>query len=145
MFSKTCEYGIRAMVLMTEEGRVLRAKELAKKISSPESFTAKILQRLNKEGLLKSVKGPQGGYSLSRPAEDISLASIVKALDGEGVFINCVLGLPKCNAKQPCPLHNQFGVIRDNISHMLRNTNLYNLHRELPRNQSPLNSWLQKQ
>lgn len=134
IFSKTCEYAIRAVFFIsqkTAEGGRVSIKDIAIGIDSPEHFLAKILQDLSKRGLVQSVKGPNGGfyidaYSLKRP-----ISAIVEAVDGNGIFVGCGLGLKECSEKNPCPLHNQFKTIRDEIHSLLRTTNIGDFNEEL--------------
>lgn len=134
IFSKTCEYAIRAVFFIsqkTADGGRVSIKDIAIGIDSPEHFLAKILQDLSKRGLVQSIKGPNGGfyidaYSLKRP-----IAAIVEAVDGNGVFVECGLGLKECSEKNPCPLHNQFKTIRDEIHSLLRTTNIGDFNEEL--------------
>lgn len=127
MFSKACEYGVKAMIFIAqnnEENSRVSLKEIAGEIKSPVAFTAKIMQILTREGLLISGRGAAGGFSLAAPAKKISLAQIVNAIDGNHVFTGCGLGLDKCDATKPCPVHDQFAVIRDDLARMLHSTNL---------------------
>jgi len=64
MFSKTCEYAIRAMIFIAQKSKLGRVgiKEIAEAIDAPEHFIAKILQELCRKGLLQSLKGPTGGF-----------------------------------------------------------------------------------
>lgn len=131
MFSKTCEYAIKASIYIASqslENKRVGIKEIAQEIASPEAFTAKILQVLSKNHLVDSVKGPNGGFEI-QPAKlpTTMLAQIVKAVDGDNIFISCGLGLKNCSAKNPCPLHNQFAKIRQDISRLLDNTSLADL------------------
>jgi Rrf2 family protein len=107
MFSKACEYAIRAMVFLasvTAEGERLTAREVARATHSPEAFTAKTLQALVKAGILASVKGPGGGFLLPRRLADRTrLSDIVSAIDGHGMYTGCGLGLRQCSATRPCP------------------------------------------
>lgn len=67
MFSKTCEYAIRAMIFIAQrskDGQRVGIREIAKGIDSPEHFIAKILQQLARKGVVASVKGPNGGFFL---------------------------------------------------------------------------------
>lgn len=131
MFSKACEYGIRAstyIALQSLENKRVSLKEIARKIDSPVAFTAKILQQLSKNQIIDSVKGATGGFEIRRNRIDsIKLSEIVHAIDGDKVFIGCGLGLKKCNAYHPCPVHDKFVQIRDNLSHMLEDTSLYEM------------------
>jgi Rrf2 family protein len=130
MFSKACEYGIKAMIFIAHEdvsGRRVSLKEIAGSINSPEAFTAKILQQLRKAGLLKSVKGTSGGFELEKGGSEIKLAEIVTAIDGLKVITGCGLGLETCSDEAPCPIHHKFKHIRDGLKDMLESSTLRNL------------------
>lgn len=69
MFSKACEYAIRAVIYISIRsiaGSKLSIKEIAKEIDSPLHFTAKILQTLSREGIISSIKGPNGGFYINQ-------------------------------------------------------------------------------
>lgn len=131
MFSKACEYGIKAttyIALQSLRGRRVSLKDIASEIGSPVAFTAKILHQLAKADLLNSVKGPTGGFEISKENIDlIKLDAIVVAIDGNSIFNGCGLGLEKCNSNKPCPLHKKFVVVRDQLKEMLQNTSLLDL------------------
>ena len=131
MFSKTCEYGIRATIFIASEShqnKRVGLKDIAKKIDSPEAFTAKILQILSKNNIIKSIKGVGGGFDIPKETmKDIKLSQIVTALEGNSVFTGCGLGLPQCNETHPCPMHDKFKSIRNELAYMLENTNLEEL------------------
>lgn len=135
MFSKACEYGIRASIhlaQLAEQGRRGRLKDIAKAIDSPVAFTAKILQSLAKDGIIISVQGPNGGYEIPIEALDhLRLSDIVKSIDGDRIYQGCGLGLNQCNAKKPCPLHFHFKSIRDELREMLQSTTLHDLSMEM--------------
>ena len=131
IFSKACEYGIRAAVYVTLqslENRRVGFNEIAEKIDSPIAFTAKILQQLTKNKVIRSVKGPTGGFEIERTDMDtVKLSMIVDAIDGDQIYIGCGLGLKECNAQKPCPLHDKFVDIRTNLRNMLESTSLFEL------------------
>ena len=131
MFSKTCEYGIRATIFIASESyqsKRVGLRDIAQKIDSPEAFTAKILQILSKENIINSVKGVGGGFEIPRETmKDINLAQIVNALEGDRVFTGCGLGLSNCSDDHPCPMHEKFKSIRTELAFMLENTNLEEL------------------
>lgn len=123
MFSKTCQYAIRAVIYISKkssEGKRVGIKEIAKGIDSPEHFIAKILQELSKKNLVSSFKGPNGGFFIEE-GSDCTIADIVKAIDGEKIFSGCGLGLDYCSETKPCPIHNEFKVVRDELSRVLHN------------------------
>jgi Rrf2 family protein len=110
MFSKACEYGIRAVLYISaysQDGSRLGIKEIAHQIDSPEPFTAKILQTLVRKGIVSSHKGPTGGFFLEPKARQLSMSDIIKAIDGKEILHTCVLGLPQCSDIKPCPIHKE--------------------------------------
>lgn len=134
MFSKTCEYAIRAMIFIAQkskDGNKVGIKEIAKGIDSPEHFIAKILQDLGRKRLLQSLKGPNGGFYLDAESLECSLADIVKVVDGDKLFTGCGLGLKQCSESHPCPIHHEFKAVRKGIQQMLENAKLGEFTEEL--------------
>lgn len=122
MFSKTCEYALRALIYITQQtknGGRIGIKDIAAGIDSPEYFIAKILQDLSRKGFVQSAKGPTGGFYLDNISLNRSLAEIVKEMDGDKIFSGCALGLKECSETHPCPVHNEFKRIRNNLQKML--------------------------
>ena len=142
MFSKTCEYAIRAMIFIAQRsknGNKVGIKEISKGIGSPMHFIAKILQDLSKKGLVQSLKGPNGGFYLDRNSLKFSLADVVKVIDGDKIFTGCGLGLKQCSASQPCPLHFEFIIIRKQTYAMLKKAKLGAFSKQLEMNLTFLN------
>lgn len=131
MFSKACEYGIKAAIFIATnsyEGKRVTPKEIAIEINSPQAFTAKILQSLVRHKVINSVKGAYGGFEINKnELKYIKLSQIVKAIDGDNIYNGCGLGLEKCDENHPCPVHDKFKNIRDELKYMLENTNLEEL------------------
>ena len=131
MFSKTCEYAIRASIFIATQSfhdKRVTVKDISEKIDSPQSFTAKILQILAKNNLVHSVKGIGGGFEIPKEImSQINLSQIVKAIDGDSLFTCCGLGLGKCSEIHHCSVHEKFKEIRSEIVDMLNNTNLEEL------------------
>ena len=127
MFSKACEYGIRASIFIAEQSllnKKVSLKDIAKAIDSPEAYTSKILQQLSRNFIIKSDKGPTGGFSMSQQElENVKLSTVVTAIDGDAIYNGCGLGLKNCSEDKPCPAHSQFKIIRDQLKIMLE-TNL---------------------
>lgn len=139
MFSKACEYGIRAVIcIMSRENSIhnVSIKEICHEIDAPEHFTAKILQKLVRKEIISSIKGPGGGFYISSEQKDILLLDVVVAIDGNNLFTGCALGLHQCNEETPCPLHPQFKKVREQISSILRNTTIHELSTSLNSGQS---------
>ncbi|MBQ4821220.1 Rrf2 family transcriptional regulator [Aquimarina sp. MMG016] len=131
MFSKACEYGIKASIYVAQQslqGNCVNLKTVAKEINSPEAFTAKILQQLVKNKILDSIKGAKGGFLIEeKRINQIQLGDIVYAIDGDSIYTGCGLGLKECNARKPCPVHHKILIVRKELKNMLKNTSLFEL------------------
>ncbi|HEY9534528.1 MAG TPA: Rrf2 family transcriptional regulator [Mucilaginibacter sp.] len=127
IFSKTCEYAIRGVFFIahkTANGGRVGIKEIAIGIDSPEHFLAKILQDLSRRGIVQSVKGPNGGFYIDEDSLKRPLAAIVEAVDGNGIFTGCGLGLKQCSEVNPCPMHHEFKNIRSQIHQLVEETTI---------------------
>lgn len=127
MFSKTCEYAIRALIFIaqkTKDGSRIGIKDISSGIDSPEYFIAKILQDLSRKGFVQSAKGPNGGFYMDEINLRQSVADIVREIDGDKLFTGCGLGLKECSEDHPCPIHNDFKHIRQEIKDMLDNSKI---------------------
>ena len=135
MFSKACEYGIRASIFIAEQSlldKKVSLKDIAKAIDSPEAYTSKILQQLSRNFIINSDKGPTGGFSMSQQElEEVKLSTVVTAIDGDAIYKGCGLGLKNCNEKMPCPVHNQFKVVREELREVLETTLVKSLTMDL--------------
>ncbi|MDO5972518.1 Rrf2 family transcriptional regulator [Flavivirga aquimarina] len=131
MFSKACEYGIKASIfiaLSSYKGVRVSLKAIAKEINSPEAFTAKILQDLVRHDVINSIKGAHGGFEIDNTLiSSIKLSHIVNAIDGDAIYSRCGLGLHTCNENHPCPVHHKFIGVREELKLMLEDTNLEEL------------------
>lgn len=117
MLSKSCVYGIRSALYLTleKDRQFVPIKEISQKLDISFHFLTKILQTLSQGGVIISFKGPHGGVKLAQPAKDISILDIVRILDGGELFEQCILGLPGCQEKRPCPLHDSWKKHREEI------------------------------
>ena len=121
IFSRQCEYALQAVLYLAvrRPGSTVSIKEISKSLKIPLHFLAKIFQDLSKKKILTSTKGPKGGFSLARPAAEITLLQIVEAIDGVSLFESCILGFPQCSGRSPCAVHGKWGEYRENIKSML--------------------------
>lgn len=127
MFSTTCHYALQAMLYLAfhhTDGQNIELKIIAEKQKIPKHFLSKILQIMVKRELLVSMKGPTGGFRLSKAPEEITLIEIVDATDGLEIFTQCGIGFKKCNDKNPCPIHNDYKKIRNQVQLLFENTSL---------------------
>lgn len=124
MLGKTSEYAIRALVyvyIQNLEGKRPGFKEIAKKIDSPEQFTAKVLQNLTRAKLISSMKGRGGGFFFDHPATPLTLYEIIRVVEGEVFFSKCGFGLKQCDCKNPCPLHEDYSPVREGFLKAVKN------------------------
>ena len=134
MFSKSCEYAIKAMIFVAQKSKDeirVGVKEITKGIDAPEHFIAKILQDLVKKKLVNSVKGPNGGFYMDKLNLKSSIADIVRAIDGDGFNKDCVIGLKACSEKNPCPVHFEYKEIKKNLITMLEGNTIADFKEKL--------------
>ena len=126
IFSRQCEYALQAILLLAQkkEGSTMSIRELARRLGIPYHFLAKIFQDLTHKGLLKSSRGPNGGFSLAKPASKITLQQIITAIDGDHLVQDCVLGLDKCSSDHPCAFHESWLSARQGLSVFLTKEHL---------------------
>ena len=126
IYSRSAEYAIRAFVHLARvpEGKFAMVKQIAEEEVIPSHFLAKILQQLARKGLLRSSKGPTGGFSLRTPAKDVTLLNIVESLDGLQEYQRCASGLAECNDDMPCGMHESWKALRSRIIEYLEGTSV---------------------
>ncbi|HRI61738.1 MAG TPA: Rrf2 family transcriptional regulator [Saprospiraceae bacterium] len=118
MFSKTFGYAVRAatyVVIHGIEGKKVSLQELSHNLDIPHHFLAKVMQDLVRHGILDSVKGPSGGFYANERTAMTPVINILKITDGSLVFDQCALGIKRCNAANPCPLHDDFATCRNGM------------------------------
>ncbi|RLD30942.1 MAG: transcriptional regulator [Bacteroidetes bacterium] len=116
MFSRSTEYAIRAVVYLamkSSEDKRFGIKTIAEDLGLPEPYLAKVLQHLVRNRIIYSAKGPNGGFYADEQTRNISLLGIVEANEGLVFFKRCGLGLNDCNEDKPCPIHDEYGKLRD--------------------------------
>jgi Rrf2 family protein len=130
VFKKETEYALRGMVYIQTQNMKERRPgiaEIAHEIEAPFFYTAKIFQRLAKQGFVKSLKGKGGGFFLDPDKLDLPLKDIIIAIEGEELFIGCGFGLKNCDENNPCPLHHQYGFIRNEINKLVTGETIQSL------------------
>src|SRR6185503_8622151 len=108
MFSKSFGYALRSLLYVAErrdEGGRIQMQEIAENLGIPKPFLSKVMKWLAREGILKSTKGPFGGFSLNKGTLNTSLAKLAEITHDYPVPDACILHLGKCNAQDPCVMH----------------------------------------
>ena len=142
MFSKACEYAIKATIYIAQQSlqqKTVNVKDVAASVNAPIAFTAKILQQLTREQILTSIRGKQGGFFIQEEKQKtVTIFQVVHIFDGDGLFTNCGLGLHKCSSDNPCPVHDDFKEVRNGLVSM---TQKYTFHDLALKTQNGL-AWL---
>jgi len=120
------EYGIEGILYLARQGgnEATFVREVSRATAIPETFLAKIFQRLASKGLVRSRRGFRGGFRLARPARRINLREIVEALEGPIEFHR---GLDRLRARGRtgrCQVRQIFGQVQRKVADILEQTTL---------------------
>jgi Rrf2 family protein len=106
MFSSTSEYALRAVVELAKDAAPRTASALADAVQIPKGYVSKVMQDLARAGIVNSQRGPNGGFTLARPADKISVLDVLNAVDPLRRILACPLNLPE-HAQRLCKLHQK--------------------------------------
>lgn len=131
MLSQRAKYAIRAMqeMIHVPVGQTIQAGELAERIKAPLHFLEGILLDLRREGLLQSRRGRSGGYALARPADMISIADLIRLIDGPLALTPCAsrtayARCEDCPTPDDCQLRLILLAARDAMARVLETSTL---------------------
>ncbi len=133
MLSNTSKYAIRAVIYLALYSSAEKKKginEISTELGIPSPFLGKILQMLSKKQVLNSSKGPHGGFTLKKPAIDITLMEIVEIIDGIDSFDQCVIRTTSCNHDSPCSLHDKIAPYRKGMKSLFLTESIADLAAE---------------
>jgi len=141
LLSKTCVCAIRAsleVAARTANGdrKYVPIREISDSLGLSFHFLGKVTQLLNDAGLMTSLKGPNGGVGLAKPADQVFLIDVIQATDGLGVFEECILGLPECKKDDPCSFHRTWERSREGLLRELEKESLASIFRRRRRKES---------
>lgn len=138
MLSNTSKYALRAVVYLAihaTPAAKIGIKKISEELDIPSPFLGKILQTLARKKLLISTKGPNGGFALGKPAEEISLLYVVELVDGLDVFHECLIGLNICAGKEEnhhkCPMHNVSDDLRLRLIDLFKNNSVAEIAKDI--------------
>lgn len=113
--SPTCQHALRALIYLASRnpGSPILVRDIAEAARVPRQSLAKILHGLRNKGLVKSTKGPGGGYRLAQPPGETKIVDVIEAVDGPvRLTKSCILGLDECNDEESCALHDYWKLFR---------------------------------
>lgn len=119
------------MAVESSESQKIGLRNLAQELKIPAPFLGKILQELVSKHIISSAKGPNGGFYLTEKNENAPLIRIVESIDGLGFFENCGLGIEECSDQHPCPIHEDFKIIRDHLKKVFTSKTIRDLAGEI--------------
>jgi Rrf2 family protein len=121
LVTRETDYAVRTILYLAKErNRTASVTEVAQAMRIPKSFLAKILQRLVKSKILTSTRGVNGGFQLAQKASDISLLSIMEAIQGPAGINLCAIDSRKCKLSAGCSVHPVWVDIRKEVERRLK-------------------------
>ena len=126
--SGTSQYAIRAVVYVATHGAdaPVRVGPIAAALDVPQNYLSKTLHQLARAGVLRSVRGPRGGFQLATPPARLTLARVAAPFDDVGER-HCLLGRPQCGDRYACAVHARWVSISDSLQAFFRNTTIADL------------------
>lgn len=112
--NRKVEYALMMLKFVAErtDGELTSAREICELFKTPFDPTAKVMQQLNLAGILTSVKGVKGGYTLARPLSQLSYLELVEIVDGQKPMVDCAGGecslMGTCNVSAPLKRFNSY-------------------------------------
>lgn len=124
--SRPAEYALRAMTYLTrlQTTERIRTRDLAAAVNLPAPFLSKIMRHLTAAGILDAQKGHHGGFILARPPAEVRFIDILRAVDFEPAADHCLFGWKSCDADNPCPLHPEWSILKQQIEQWARDHTL---------------------
>jgi len=133
LYSLTTKYAVIALVELASRDGPTPVREIAKARRVPPHFLAKLIPPLVRGGILSSTRGKNGGVSFARDPDEVSLADVVRVIEGDGYFRECVFELFPCGGREDCPLHDLWDPLRDEIARFLEDTTIKDVAEKLDR------------
>lgn len=131
MIAQKTRYALRSMLFLAEDsgGRPVQLARIAETQRVPPKYLELIMLDLKKSGLVKSVRGPKGGYRLARDAEEISFGQIVRSMEGPIALVPCAsvnfyAPCGDCHDEANCAIRRAFTVLRDQSTTVLNSISL---------------------
>jgi Rrf2 family protein len=130
IYSETVKYALLALAyLALNKDRLVKVEEIAEVQKIPKPFLSKIFHKLARERLLRSYKGPTGGFTLAVPPEQITIMDVIRCLDEDYKLDYCALRPGRCEEWQvsPCGVHEKWTHLREVILDYLKTTTIAQL------------------
>lgn len=139
LLSKTCKNALRVVIYLSSKSideSMVTVDEMSNHVNAPKPFISKLLQLLAKNEIISSKKGPNGGFFMTKENKNTKLSTVIIAIDGRKLYDECVLGLKKCSDVKPCPLHNDYKCIKQDLIKMIDRYKIIDLEEKMILEQS---------
>ena len=143
MITKSSKYAIRAVLYLAKNATIekkIGSKIIAKELEIPAPFLAKTLQELTKNDIISSVKGPNGGFYLTKKNSSKNIFDIIECVDSVNKFEQCFLGQLECDDKNPCVVHHLYAPFKKKLIHKLKTHTILEMAKEHANNNDFINS-----
>lgn len=132
--SSTAQQAVNAVICIAqaESDAPVRVDEIARVMGCPRNYLSKTLHLLTRAGVLRSERGPKGGFRLAASAERLTLARVVAPFEPMGKR-RCLVGRASCGDAHPCPMHHRWKEIAGSIDDFFRRTTIAGLIDGSPR------------
>ena len=131
LITRNTDYAVRALCCITEQKKgLISVDEIVQYLEMPRPFLRKILQILNKEGLLNSCKGKGGGFTLALPPEKISLIDLMKIFQGPIKLNECKFKKSDCPYIETCLLKEKIDEIEEGVILKLKDITIASIIKE---------------
>lgn len=119
---RRADYAIRAVLDLARrvQGGRRKSRDIAEEMAIPVTYLPQVLAALSKEGLVDGVTGPDGGYTLARPAASITLLQVIEAVEGPLESTECVLRGGPCHWEDRCAIHEHWAAAQQAMRHELQ-------------------------
>lgn len=126
--NSTAKVAIRSVIFIAEKGgdAPVRVDDVAAALNTPRNYLSKTLHALTKAGVLRSFRGPKGGFRLIDPAEELPLAKVIAAF-APANDRRCLIGRPKCGDARPCLAHDQWSKVTAGVDDFFSHTTVADL------------------
>jgi Rrf2 family protein len=135
--TRSGEYGLKGLLFLARHPseKLVLVSEISKLQNIPETFLAKIFQRLSKAGVLRSSRGSKGGFSLGKPAASITMREVIEAIDGPILLNRCLRREGECEEDEICPIYQVWSKAQQQLLEILDRTTVEDLVRQMVRNE----------
>ena len=129
LYAKPTEHAIRALIILAtqENPKPMTVQEIADTEQISSHHLAKVMKVLAQNKVIKSSRGPGGGYTLLKEADQISVWDIMGYFEDQSGFKECALGWTDCQDEDPCPFHDRWATLRESNQRFLQNVTIEGL------------------